>query len=204
MADRYPLIFLVWACLAILFLPAESQAHRVLVFAYLDQGEIVVKASFSRNRPVAHGRVTATLADGTPIFQGKTDAKGELRFPRPDIPAGERLVITVNGGPGHQGRWVMTPEDLGFAIRDSMSAPGPQPRPGPPLIKEEGQQVETIETIVNRAVAREVAPLKAMMARHMETGPSWRNIIGGIGWIVGLAGLWSALSRRKKERKNEP
>jgi nickel transport protein len=203
MTDRYPLLLFLFASLAILLLPAKGHAHRVLVFAYLDQGEIVVNASFSRNRPVAHGEVHATLGNGTPVFQGKTDAKGELRFPRPDIPPGERLVITVSGGPGHQGRWVMTPADLGCAAQDSMAAPEPQAQTGPPPVKEVQQQVESVESIVSRAVAREVAPLKAMMARHMESGPSWQNIIGGIGWIVGLAGLWSALSCRKKGRKNE-
>jgi nickel transport protein len=203
MANRYASLLCVCAALIILFIPSPGWAHRLQVFAYLDQGQIVVNASFSRNRPVAHGTVHATLADGTPIFQGTTDAKGVLRFPRPDMPAGERLVITVSGGPGHQGRWVMTPEDLGFAGQDSVAAPGPPPPTGPTLVKEEQQQVATIEPIVNRAVAREVAPLKAMMARHMESGPSWQNIIGGIGWIVGLAGLWSALSSRKKEGKNE-
>jgi hypothetical protein len=33
----------------------------------------------------------------------------------------------------------------------------------------------------------------------MDTGPSLQNIIGGIGWLIGLGGLLAAWTSRKKK-----
>jgi len=198
---RLPLCSLLAAFLLCLVFPGTGQAHRLRVFAYPDHGQIVVTASFAHNRPVAGGEVRATLKNGQVLFQGKTNSKGELRFPRPDIPPGEPLTITVSGGPGHQGTWILTPEDLGQQQTPPGAALSSGMPPARPAQTTQDRQAEKIDTIVAQAVAREIAPLKAMLAHHLDNGPSWQNIIGGIGWIVGLAGIWAIVScRRNKEQ----
>ena len=205
MRNRYrlPLLFLLCALQACLLFPGQGLAHRLRVFAYPDHGDIVVTATFAHNRPVAGGEVRATLKNGHVLFQGKTNSQGELRFARPALPPGEELTITVSGGPGHLGTWTLTPEDLDQQPppAEAASSPGPV-SPQPITIRQDTQKdPRELETIVARAVSREIAPLKAMLAHHLDSEPSWRNILGGIGWIVGLAGLWAILScRRKKEQ----
>ena len=190
--------------LCIFFAPAPAFAHHLYVFAYVSGGDIVVKASFGHNRPDVGGEVSVKSGAGKLLFQGKTDDQGMLRFPRPQLPPNETVKITVSGGPGHQGVWTMTPADLGNdsatteVPAESKSAIQPAHHSSPPALSEEEQKY--LARLVSDAVAREIEPLKAMMARQMDSGPSLRNIIGGIGWLVGIGGLAAAWASRKKQR----
>ena len=188
--------------LSVLFAPVPALAHHLYVFAYVSGGDIVVKASFGHNRPAVGGEVSVKTGAGKLLFQGKTDGRGMLRFPRPQLPPKETVKITVSDGPGHQGVWTMSPADLGNGTAakkvpaESKSAVQPVSHSSPPALSEEEQKY--LARLVSEAVAREIEPLKAMMARQMESGPSLRNIIGGIGWLVGLGGLAAAWASRRK------
>ncbi|MFR4118150.1 MAG: hypothetical protein ACLT2T_04335 [Bilophila wadsworthia] len=42
-----------------------------------------------------------------------------------------------------------------------------------------------IERIVDAALDAKLSPIKRMLAEQAEAGPNLRDIIGGIGWILG-------------------
>ncbi len=194
----FPVILLLFVFIT----PAPVFAHHLYVFAYVNGRDIVVKAAFGHDRPDKNGKVTVTNSTGKLLFQGKTDSRGMLHFPRPQLPPNDTVKITVGGGPGHQGVWTMTPADLGNNTAatetptDSVHTAQPNNSPAPPSLSANEQRY--LARLVSEAVAREIEPLKAMMARQMESGPSLQNIIGGIGWLVGLGGLVAAWSSRKK------
>jgi len=205
--------FLTWSkffptvlLLCVFFAPAPALAHHLGVFAYVNDRDIVVTASFGHNRPAVGGEVSVKSGTGKLLFQGKTDGRGMLRFPRPQLMPGETVKITVSGGPGHQGSWTMTPADLGNDAAATETPTGsvqttkPNTPPLPPSLSKEEQKY--LSQLVSKAVAREIEPLKAMMARQMESGPSLQNIIGGIGWLVGLGGLAAAWASRKKDKRH--
>jgi nickel transport protein len=54
---------------------------------------------------------------------------------------------------------------------------------------------------VEQAVARQIRPLREALQAHEER-VRMRDILGGIGYIVGLAGLalWWSSRRRKEDR----
>jgi len=202
LSKLFPTVLLLCVFIA----PAPALAHHLSVFAYVSEGDIVVKAAFGHNRPAVGGEVTVTNSTGKLLFQGKTDSRGMLRFPRPQLMPGETVKITVSGGPGHQGSWTMTPADLGNGAAAAESPANTEsaiisasPSSPPSLSKEEQKY---LSRLVSEAVAREIEPLKAMMARQMESGPSLQNIIGGIGWLVGLGGLAAAWASRKKDKRH--
>jgi nickel transport protein len=189
------LVFLSMAAL-------PSHAHRLRVYAYSSGREIVVTASFGHNRPAEKSKVTATSNNGTFLFQGRTDIRGLLRFPRPELAPNDKLVITVNGGPGHQGSWILTPEDLGTQhplVSQEIKQPRPLESDNSAKSTFASEERQDLEKLVSEAVAREIEPLKVMMVRQMDTGPSLQNIIGGIGWLIGLGGLLAAWTSRKKK-----
>ncbi len=194
----FPVVLLLFVFNA----PAPAFAHHLGVFAYVSGRDIVVTASFGHNRPAVNGKVRVTNSTGKLLFQGKTDNRGMLRFPRPQLTANETLKITVNGGPGHQGVWTMTSAEQGNGA-DAPAAPAnevhtAQPENPPPLPSLSVNEQRYLARLVSEAVAKEIEPLKAMMARQVESGPSLQNIIGGIGWLVGIGGLVAAWASRKK------
>lgn len=199
LSTLYFTVFLPTICL--IFLPGQALAHHLGVFAYANGPDIVVTASFGNNRPDVNGRVTVTDSRGRILFRGNTDSKGQLIFPRPQLGPQDTLKIVVSGGPGHQGAWTMTPDDLGTGAGDfpgtGNAAITEKPAKEPQFSTDKIDQ-QKLARLVSQAVAREIGPLKAMMVRHMDSGPSLKNIVGGVGWLVGIGGLLAAWSSRKK------
>ena len=46
-----------------------------------------------------------------------------------------------------------------------------------------------MRAIVNAALDAKLGPIRRDLAAQVNAGPSLRDIIGGIGWILGLAGI---------------
>jgi nickel transport protein len=57
-----------------------------------------------------------------------------------------------------------------------------------------------LSTIVEEVVERKIAPLRSMLAEQNLSGPGLTEIIGGLGWIVGIFGA-AALGRASQKRK---
>ncbi|MBR6466660.1 MAG: hypothetical protein IKT16_00735, partial [Desulfovibrio sp.] len=56
---------------------------------------------------------------------------------------------------------------------------------------------EELAKLIESSVERRVAPLRAMLAAEAERGPGMTEILGGIGWILGIFGTAAlCLSRR--------
>ena len=54
-----------------------------------------------------------------------------------------------------------------------------------------------VEAIVDAALDRHLAPLRRALAAGNEAEPSLRDIVGGLGWIMGLVGIGLYFSRRR-------
>ena len=55
-----------------------------------------------------------------------------------------------------------------------------------------------LEKLVASAVDKRVTPLRVMIASQVEKGPGITEILGGIGWILGIFGTAALCISRKK------
>ena len=167
-------------------------AHRMQVLAYPNDGEILVEATVGNNEPVITGsEVTVSKStNGDVLLRGETDRQGRFRFPIPKLSANTGLRISVNSGMGHVGSSTLPPEEL---TGQQVSEPGPADESKELSLSPEEQR---LSDLISRAVAREVEPLKHMLAEKMDSGPSMRDIFGGIGWLVVIGGLLAALKKK--------
>jgi len=68
-----------------------------------------------------------------------------------------------------------------------------------PEIKAAAVDRQMLEEVVNKALERQLAPVKEMLTELTIHRTSLPDIIGGIGYILGIFGLWAyCLSKRKK------
>lgn len=93
------------------------------------------------------------------------------------------------------------PEASSSALNsDTPAEPG---QPGDPAAlswARDAQDLEqAIERAVDRALERRLAPVTRMLAEQAQAGPSLTDIVGGMGWLVGLAGIGAWLSTRKQK-----
>lgn len=215
-AALLPVLLLMAALLA----PAGALAHRVNIFAWPEGDNILVECGFSRSSPVRNGLVTVyDAADGRELLQGRTDARGRFAFAVPDaVRQGHGLRIRVDAGEGHVNDWTLEASEISGAAAPS-AEPGQAGAPGaaaaaspavagtgaaPALPAAGGCPVTApeVRAIVTEALNTGLAPLRRELAALSAPGPGVRDIIGGLGWIMGLAGIACyALARRRNERR---
>jgi nickel transport protein len=178
------------------------QAHLFKVFAYAEGAQIHGSAYFSGGRQAAGARITVSTADGRVLASLRSDDKGEFAF-QTDTRADH--LIVADSGDGHVAKWTVTTAELGSdlpaakevsTLRHPLSATGVRE----PMNAPSGIFNDQLTALVERAVARQVGPLRAEVQRyaeHVRLG----DILGGIGFIFGLAGLalwWRSRSTKSR------
>jgi len=194
---------------AILAVPAPAWAHKVNVFAYVEGGEVIAETYFADGRKCADSAIEVFDANGKKLLEGKTDAHGSFRF-KP--PVRSDLLIRLNASMGHQAEYVLPAADLpaawGIPLPPKEGEMAKTAESGPEIVEpspaaeempaiEETADLTAFEQMIDRAVARQVAPLR----RAFEAERDRRrlvDIIGGIGYIVGIMGLIAYLRSRRK------
>lgn len=212
-----PVLCLAW--LLLLVWSDAALAHRVNIFAWLEGGNVRVECSFRRDSPVRNGTIVVFDAQtGAELLQGRTAQDGSFAFPVPEAARqGHGLRIRILAGEGHQNEWLMDavefsslrPAGEGTAASSAPAAavaeavaPAPAadavpavtagvPATAPALSRAD------VEHIVDAALERHLAPLRRDLAAGSEAGPGLRDIVGGLGWIMGLVGAGLYFSRRR-------
>ena len=89
----------------------EALAHKVVVFAWIEDGVVHVNGGFGGSRKAKNCTVIISDPDGKELLSGKTDENGELSVP---IPPGidSDIRVTLDAGPGHQGVWVISRQEI--------------------------------------------------------------------------------------------
>ena len=187
-------------CLMLLLVFAgAAQAHRVNIFAWLEGETVRVECSFRRDSPVRQGTVIVFDAQtGTELLQGRTDGQGAFAFPVPAVVRqGHGLRIRILAGEGHQNEWQMDAAEFSSLL--------PAAGTGTTVpVAEDGTGGVTatlsrkdVEAIVDAALDRHLAPVRRALAAGSEAEPGLRDIVGGLGWIMGLVGIGLYFSRRR-------
>ncbi len=199
------MVLRIFLCMSLFLLGAfstNSHAHRVRVFAFISGQEIVVEGNFGKGRPALNSEVTIVRSSNREVIcKGRTDDKGEYRCPVPaqlhDVP----LEVTLDAGQGHQAGWTLEPErrNAVSSVKNALAVHEPAEPRG--RLQQHINQDELLRA-VEEVVSREIEPLKRMMLEEQDNGPGLQEIIGGIGWIIGIASLLLVI-RTQKGGKSE-
>lgn len=93
------------------FVPAVGHAHKVNVFAYVENGTVYTESRFSGNKPVTHGTLIVKDQKGNTLLTDRPDEEGMFSFAVPEnLETG--LVITIEAGTGHKGTWTVKPAEI--------------------------------------------------------------------------------------------
>ena len=207
--------------LAALLLPVQDAlAHRINIFAVVEAGQIRVVSRFSKSSPARNCPIAVfDRRSDAKLAEARTSGEGMALVPvTPAMKAApEGLRIHVNAGEGHENDCFVEPGELSLAdparagaeqaagaASGASSGPGsakagaaPVPSDPPAGSALAGISREELARIVEASVERRIAPLRAMMAAEAERGPGMTEILGGIGWILGIFGTAAlCLSRR--------
>lgn len=193
---------------AFLILPSPVlQAHLLKVFAAAEGPHIQGSVYFAGGAKAVGAQVSVRAADGRILAQLIPDTQGAFSYQ-----ASVRMdhVILADSGDGHVAQWTVRAEELPSAL------PNPDSSQALPLVPELAEQGSAhdhthaeahspmplvpeladarippdggLVALVEEAVARQVRPLREQLLAYEER-VRLHEILGGIGYILGLAGL---------------
>lgn len=203
-------VVLVWAALA----AGAAEAHALKVFAVVEGGTITGTAYFSGASRARGARIVVYGPDGAVLAEGLSDDDGAF-----SLPLGPRVDhrIVADSGDGHAAEFLIRSSEIAAPAAnavvtkrdtDTDPAPGAAPDasaaalgksvlPVAPAPAVNAQLEATVESVVESVVARHVTPLRRQLDAY-EDRVRWHDVLGGIGYIFGLAGIAAyVLSRRR-------
>lgn len=174
----------------ILCVSLPAAAHKVSVFAWVEGETVHTESKFSGGKKVKDGKIEVFDHRDQKVLDGVTDAHGYFAFPVNR--SAKTLKVVLTAGMGHSNHWKITAQELGYEETDPPVQAAPPPQASNEKILTD---CDAIEKIVERAVEKKLAPIKAQLAEQ-----AWglRDLVAGIGYILGLMGLASYMHHRKR------
>jgi nickel transport protein len=107
----------------------------------------------------------------------------------------------VEAAMGHRGEWLLKASSYLPGAKAAAAAPASAaPSPAAPGTKTAAVDPQMLEEAVNKALERQLGPIKEKLAEMAVHRTSLPDIIGGLGYILGFFGLWAYFqSKRKKD-----
>lgn len=168
--------------LLLFIISSPLAAHQLKVFALAEEGRISGKAYFAGGVKARGAEVFLKNSDGLVVDRAQTDRKGVFSL-TPDRRQDYR--ITARAGDGHQAQWSISAAEL-IGNPESYGTNGSEA--SAIALTGEAYGRAQLESLIERAVARQITPLREQLLGFQER-LRLQDILGGLGYIVGLAGL---------------
>ena len=163
-------------------------AHKLNLFANEEGAQIFVEAYFSDGIIPKDASVTVKNSSDEVVHEGKVNAEGAYTFPNT---GSKQWKLVVDAGMGHIARATLDGGDIKSLEVETGTNPGQMDVDS---MDAEGTE---LARIVKQAVAQANRPL-AREISELKNKARMSDIVGGIGFIIGLLGLYAFLKARKE------
>lgn len=94
------LVGLMGSLLLVGFLfPSVVLAHKVNIFAYVEEGIVYAESYFPDGRAIEQGKVSVYDSQEQLLLEGQTDKEGLFQF---SLPKEDTLLLVIDAGMGHR------------------------------------------------------------------------------------------------------
>lgn len=178
--------------LILFIMPNNVYAHKVYIFAWTE-GDMIHSESFSGDKKVKGGLIKVYDISGNLLLEGKTNTDGIFSFKDPQK---SDLKIVLEAGMGHRAEYVFEKEEVEqTSDMRSPVKPGESDIPTTPI---GGLDEEDIRRIMEEVIDEKINTISKRLAKMEEdNNPGLTEIIGGIGYIIGIMGIVLYFKNRK-------
>jgi nickel transport protein len=188
-----------WVLGLLVLLSSPAFAHRVNVFAWVEGDTVFVECKYPDGTKVHEGVIRVLDSAGKELLNGNTNDKGEFSF---KVPKQDDLTVVLEAGMGHRADWPLSRQDLAPAGM----APAPQAALKPEALPQAATESAAgaapspagIDQAIEKALDKKLAPVMRMLAEMHEQKVRLTDVLGGIGYIVGLVGVAAYCKRKSK------
>lgn len=212
--DMLPL----FAALGVFLIAAQpAMAHKLSLFAAVDGKTISGYGYFSGGARPHNVTVTVTAPGGEKLGETTTNEKGEFAFP---VHYKCDHILTINAPDGHSATFTVEagelPDDLPALGVDKTRMPQVRhlaPKAAAPVAPQAlapatAASADEIDRAVEMAVKRQIDPLGKQIIKYREQLDRYEkkiylhDVLGGIGYIFGIAGIAFYFLGTRKLRGN--
>jgi len=178
---------------ALLFPLFLTFAHKISAFIDYEDGKATVYSYFSDGTPAKNAKVEV-IDEKTHkvVLTGKTDQNGVFTF---KVPYAGKFKVVINAELGHRAVAELVTGNVGNNTSKGKNVETTQPQ---------GETTPQTCTLnggeIRKILNEELKPIHQMLLKIEEEQEKVRfsEILGGIGWIFGIFGLWCFLNRKNK------
>jgi len=191
--DRF-LIISVFLCF-LLFFASAAYCHKVYLHVWTERDTIYTESYSSGNKKVRNGLIKVFDNEGNELINGRTNEEGEFSFKIPKI-TDLRIVLESSMGDGTEYLFKKT-EILSGEV--TLTEGASHVRRGAEASPEEVAGQKQIRLELEAALDVRLKPVLKELARLQEDkGPGITEVIGGIGYILGIMGIVAYMRSKKK------
>src|SRR5665648_203931 len=187
-------LILIFIFLIIIMINISAFAHKVNIFAYVEGDKVYTESYFNDGKKCVDSKIEAFDNQGNKLLEGLTDGEGMFSF---EIPPGDgdlKLVLTASMG--HRAEYIIRADELGDIkglieenIEEPVSAVSPE---------SSSVDLKEIQSIIEETLDEKLKPVMREIKNSQENKISPTEIIGGIGYIIGIFGIVAYFLSRKK------
>lgn len=208
-SKSYEILLMIMFLIVLLFVPwSKGLAHKVNIFAYVEEDTIFTESYFSDGRKCVHSKIEVFDNAGNKLLEGETDEAGEFSF---KVPLKTDIKLVLTASMGHRAEYTIPLSELSHVIEKKIDknrhgSPQQETSNVQPLKEKKltGTQsiqmdVEQIQSIVENTLDKKLRPVMKLIAKSQEKRISFSEVVGGIGYIFGIMGIVMYLKSRRKE-----
>jgi len=193
-------LILIFIFLTIIMINISAFAHKVNIFAYVEGDKVYTESYFNDGKKCIDSKIEVFDNQGNKLLEGLTDKEGMFSFkipPEDGIKGDLKLVLTASMG--HRAEYIIRADELGDIkgliekkIEEPVSAVSTEVS---------SFDLKEIQSIIEDTLDEKLKPIMRDMReikKSQEDRISPTEIIGGIGYIIGIFGIVAYFLSRKK------
>lgn len=184
--------------------PADAAAHKLRVFAWVSGDTVSVESGLSGGRHLVSCTVMVkNSVNGQTITSGVTDREGFFSFPLPraiqDNPVDLQIIVATDDG--HRAEWLLKRDEYGASHPEKPIKETKSTMKTDSIVEDKTVSIsaQEIRAIMDELLDEKLGPIRRQLALSNEEKVSPKDIAGGIGYLIGLAGLAAWLKRGKSK-----
>jgi nickel transport protein len=181
---------------------APAAAHKVMVFAWVEGDTVHTESKFSGGRFAKQARIEVYDSSGKLLLDGRTDDEGRFAF---KVPKKDALRIVLVAGTGHRNEWLLPAEEI-VGLDPAPVREPTRPEASPPSERVppmDALSSAEMQRMIEASLDKKLQPVLRQLHRQEER-TRLADIIGGVGYILGLVGLGAYFHFRRRSASEPP
>ena len=191
-------LILIFVFLIIVMVDISVFAHKVNIFAYVEGGKIYTESYFNDGKKCIDSKIEVFDDQANKLLEGLTDEEGmfSVEVPPEDVIDGD-LKVVLTAGMGHRAEYTIPANELGGGVAESTQEKSEEAIPTVfPEIS--SFDLKEIRSLIENTLDEKLKPIMREIKKSQEDRISPTEIIGGMGYIIGIFGIIAYFLSRKR------